>query len=315
MTAFAEEIQNHLASLQNGAIRVKNLPAAYPAFVFHQNQEYGIAVPYLGKELINEHFSDCRFYSQNLTIDNATQNYLVLSSTNESLHHEFGIFCIQFVDPGTNGEDRDNLLNAPIEWWQKWSELLGNTISDKAPYSVIAEMAILNFLYRNDKSIEWSPVNSGSNDIESPMAGFEVKSTISRYGSEITIAGQHQLLARNDLTLFFCRMEQSPKGLSIQSMSNVLIHNGYSKDKIEAQLKSLNYEAGSQTTKKSYKFLEVGKYPINAEFPRIVNDSFKIGHLPDGIIKITYSLSLAGLQHQDLTQAVLNSLMADEMES
>ncbi len=48
----------------------------------------------------------------------------------------------------------------PLDWWKKWRELMGNAISNKEAYSVIAEMMVLDDLYVNDNTIEWTAVNA-----------------------------------------------------------------------------------------------------------------------------------------------------------
>ena len=68
----------------------------------------------------------------------------------------------------------------PLDWWKKWRELMGNAISSKEAYSVIAEMMVLDDLYVNDNTIEWTAVNAGSHDIEGYESSYEVKSTVKR---------------------------------------------------------------------------------------------------------------------------------------
>lgn len=130
-------------------------------------------------------------------------------------------------------------MSEPLEWWKKWRELMGNTISNKEAYSVIAEMMVLDDLYTQDNTVEWTAVNSGSHDIEGNESSYEVKSTVKRYGATITISGQHQLQSLKRLQLYFCRLEQSRTGISINDMKDRLVADGYDKDKIEQQLYQL----------------------------------------------------------------------------
>lgn len=121
----------------------------------------------------------------------------------DSLRYEFATVCAQFVEPGIDGIDRKNLMSEPLEWWKKWRELMGNTISNKEAYSVIAEMMVLDDLYTQDNTVEWTAVNSGSHDIEGNESSYEVKSTVKRYGATITISGQHQLQKFKKITAIF----------------------------------------------------------------------------------------------------------------
>ena len=237
-----EEIREYFASTQNGAREIKSLPNEYSAIVIRNNEEYGVAISFDDKRDISEKFANSRLFSRNLIIDGVEKKYLILSCMLDSLRYEFATVCAQFVEPGIGGVDRKNLLFEPFDWWEKWRELMGNTISNKEAYSVIAEMMVLDDLYVNDNTVEWTAVNFGTHDIEGYESSYEVKSTIKRYGAIITITGQHQLQNLKRLQLYFCRLEQSKSGVSINDMKNKLVADGYDKDKLEQQLYQLGYE-------------------------------------------------------------------------
>ena len=105
------------------------------------------------------------------------------------------------LSPGENGKERKALLTAPLDWWRKWKELVGNGIKDREIYSVIAEMCVLENKLVQDPSAEWTAMRMGSHDIECASESCEVKSTCKRYGAEIDVAGQHQLVHHKPLFL------------------------------------------------------------------------------------------------------------------
>ena len=152
-------------------------------------------------------------------------------------------------------------------------------------------------LYVNDNTIEWTAVNAGSHDIESYESSYEVKSTVKRYGATITIAGQHQLQSLKRLQLYFCRLEQSKNGISINDMKDRLVADGYDKDKLEQQLYQLGYEKGTSIREEKYKVLEKIKYEVDDTFPKITKASFKDNHIPESVIQITYTIDLDGLDY------------------
>ena len=149
----------------------------------------------------------------------------------------------------------------------------------------------------NDNTVEWAAVTAGSHDIEGNSASYEVKSTVKRYGATITIAGQHQLQSLKRLQLYFCRLEKSKAGISINDMKEKLVNDGYDKDKIEQQLYHLGYEHGASVREDKYKVLEKRKYEVDEKFPKITKSSFKDDHIPESVIQITYTIDLDGVEY------------------
>lgn len=292
-----EEIRECFASTQKGARDMRSLPKEYPAIIIRNSEGYGVAIVYDDKRVISEKFANCRMFTQYLSIDGIENKYLILSCMLDSLRYEFATVCAQFVEPGVNGIDRKNLLQEPLTWWKQWRELLGNAIADRNAYSIIAEMMVLDELYVMDKTVEWAAVTAGSHDIEGDAGSYEVKSTIKRYGATITIAGQHQLQSLKRLQLYFCRLEKSKAGISINDMKEKLIEHGYDKEKLEQQLYHLGYENGASVREDKYKVLEKRKYEVDEKFPKITKSSFKNNDIPESVIQITYTIDLDGLEY------------------
>lgn len=297
MLNILEEIRECFASTQKGARILKSISTKYPAIVIRIVDGYGVAVPFKDDRAISEKFANAKIFSKRISIDGIEQNYLILSCCLDSLRYEFATVCAQFVEPGIDGIDRINLIKDPLEWWKQWKMLLGNSISDKKPYSVIAEMLVLETLYKDNKNIEWMAVDAGSHDFESDTESYEVKSTIKRYGSTITISGQHQLINSKKLHLYFCRLEKSNLGVSINDMKDILIRAGYNGEKLEQQLFNLGYEFGTSVRNARYKVLEKRKYEVDDDFPKITKKSFKDGKIPESIVQITYTIDLDGIKY------------------
>lgn len=292
-----EEIRECFAATQNGARVLKSLPAEFAAIVIRNDEGYGVAIEFDDERDISEKFANSRLFTQSLGISGVEKKYLILNCMLDSLRYEFATVCTQFVEPGPNGIDRKNLLSNPLSWWKQWRELLGNSIANRDAYSVIAEMMVLENLYLKDTSVEWTAVTAGSHDIESDESSYEVKSTVKRYGATITISSQHQLKSLKRLYLYFCRLEHSKEGISINDMRDKLVKAGYNKDKLEQQLYQLGYEKGASVREEKYKALEKRKYEVDDKFPKIVESSFKGDHLPDSVIHITYTIDLDGLEY------------------
>lgn len=293
-----DEIREGFASLDtNGARLISALPIDYPAYVLRTNDGYGVAINVDESYEISERFNSCRFHTGQLRMDGNVKNYLMLDSMFEDYRFEFASLCTEFVEPGKNGENRKSILSDPYVWWERWRELVGNTSREKRVYNVIAEMLALATKYKEDKTTEWAATKSGSHDIECDTESVEVKSTIKRYGATITISGQHQLEHVKPLWLYFCRMEESLEGVSINDAKQILISNGYDENRIEIELERQGFEKGSSARNKKYKVLEKRKYEVNNSFPRIVKESFKGDQYPRAVVHIEYTIDLDGMEY------------------
>ena len=236
-------------------------------------------------------------YNCHLIFDGKEDNYLILSSVVEEFRYEFASLCTDFVEPGEKGLNRLNLINNPYSGWEKWRELVGNTSKEQKVYNVIAEMMVLAKKRRDDSSTEWTALKGGSHDIECKNESCEVKSTLKRYGATVTISGQHQLDHVKRLWLYFCRMEESLEGVSINDMKKKLVDEGYNDEKLESELEHQGFEKGSNIRNKKYKILEKRKYEVDNKFPQIVKESFKNDRFPDSVVHIEYTIDLDGIDY------------------
>lgn len=293
-----KEIREYFASLPTlGAMEIQSLVKEYPAYVVRIPDGYGVAIEVDNGLEISEKFNSVRLQTSFMTLDGNRNNYLILRSAFEEFRYEFASMCAEFVDPGENGENRESLIADPYSWWAKWKELLGNTNRDQRVYNVIAEMIVLNHKFLTDKSTEWASTRMGSHDIECSDESCEVKSTIKRYGADVIISGQHQLEHYKRLYLYFCRLEESLEGVSINDLRAKLIENGYDQGKLDRELEMQGLERGSSARNKKYKLLEKRKYEVDDSFPRIVQESFKGNKYPDAITHIEYTVNLDGIYY------------------
>ena len=295
---LVNEIREYFASIPcSGAMEIKSLPSEYSAYVIRIPNGYGVAVEVDTNLEAAEKFNSIKMHTLEMTLDGSTKNYLILRSAVEEYRYEFASVCAEFVDPGPNGSNRAKLLADPYTWWMKWKELVGNTNSDQSVYSVIAEMMVLYDKFKTDKTAEWASTRMGSHDIECAEESCEVKSSIKRYGVEITISGQHQLDHVKPLYLYFCKLEESLEGESINDLKARLVSAGYDEARIETELEKQGYERGSNIRNKRYKKLEGRIYTVDDSFPRIVPTSFKNNKLPDAVIRVQYTIDLNAISY------------------
>ena len=292
------EIREAFASMnKNGVMNIESLPQEYPALVIRTMDEYGVAIEVDDSVEVAERFNSCRFRTSLISVNDIPHNYLMLSSSFEEYRHEFATLCARFVEPGDDGCERKLLLQNPHKWWTKWKELVGNTNKDQRVYDVIAEMIVLDYKFKSDRTVRWASSQMGSHDIECETESCEVKSTVKRYGTEIVISGQHQLLHDKPLYLYFCRMEESLDGVSINDVEAILIKDGFDSGNLERIIQNKGFERGANIRNKKYKILEKRKYVVDENFPRITAESFKGDQYPFGVTHIQYTIDLDALPY------------------
>jgi hypothetical protein len=150
---------------------------------------------------------------------------------------------------------------------------------------------------KTEEQVEWRGPAGGSIDLVTPSAGYEVKSTISRYDSRVHIAGQFQLALSTSktLNLVHYRLEPSSVGESVNSVCSRLIESGFDVEKLESLLMRCGLEAGCSARAEKFNVLDSRVFPVDDAFPRITRNSFLGGKLPPGVVHIEYQIDLTGL--------------------
>lgn len=293
------EIRNSFAQLKNNkAIKIGCVARPYRAWVLRHDNWYGVAIPYENADVISERFSNVHLWSKTMMIEGYEEQLLLLTSDAEELRNEFATVCAQFCDTGHDGNERNSLSADPYAWWEKWKDLLGNSVYNKLSYSVLGEMIVYEQVIKRGMIAEWSALKKSTHDIENEDESFEVKSTIKRYESTVTINSQYQLKKTDkDLSLIFCRFEPSLQGVNINDVVERLVNIGVNRNQIDDGLEKLGYELGCNARKERYILHEIRQYIIDEKFPQINAASFVEKKLPDLIIKLIYEVDLNGLEY------------------
>lgn len=282
-------------------MQILELPENYPAWTIKQNDWIAVAVPIDTYVPFSETFAQVKISTmEQVCIGDNEYNILMLQCFAMNSRNEFAEMCRQFVDPGPGGQFRKKLIKDPEEWWKSWKEMLGNVTSDNVAYDVLGELLVVEQQLLAGKVPLWSGNDSASIDVEMADSSIEVKSTLSRYGYEVTINSLYQLRSVNDkpLSLAFLRFEPSVLGRSIDDVACSLKDHGYDAAALEYALKKVGLEEGRVARKQKYKILEWKLYPVNESFPTITESSFKNDKLPPNIVRFTYTVDLSGVSGQ-----------------
>jgi len=263
----------------------------------------GVAIEIPSDKQVNEQFSNISYYTREYVVGGEERHLLMLVSDHPNLYEDFAIICAGFLEKVLDAESHQIIQENPISWWYSMKELMGNANVEKEAYSVLAEMLSYYYLLKQQKDVSWVGPFGGSIDFNCNDGLYEVKSTVARYGSQITVNSQYQLKANY---LLFYRFEPAANGISIQDMVIKLIEADVEESEIERALGKLKYTVGSEVRAKSYRLLEVKRYEIDENFPKIVPESFIDGQLPQHISGLVYKLDLDGLNGEiiDLKQFI-----------
>lgn len=280
------------------AMTIQELTDEYPAWTFKGNNWVGVAVPMQKYAPFSEQFAQVRICTERgVWIDDEEYDILMLQCFAMNSREQFVGMCKDFVEPGDNGERRQELIESPVTYWKKWKELIGNAASDKQPYDTLGELLVLEKALKTGEIPIWSGIEHATHDIETDSCSIEVKSTTQRYGYEVTINSVYQMCSVKGKKLFlnFLRFEESKLGQSIDDVVIRLKNAGYDAETLESALKKVQLEEGRVARGEKYKVLEWKEYLVDEHFPVITESSFKDNCIPQGVLKFTYSVDLAGL--------------------
>ena len=283
----------------------------YPAWTVKFVDSYGVAIPYDGKQEINENFANARIYSSVIRFNAATERKALLLTTGSAeIKVPFSALCAELVDPGESGVFRNEIADSPVRWWREWKDLLGNKSIDDRVYDVLGELCVLNRLLDFGEEASWNGPSGASYDIETDKRFVEVKSSVVRDQREITISNHFQLdPPGKPLDLIFCQFEPSvSSGYSINALVEQLKVKGINVGDINCKLKELGFEEGRSARNKKFIIHSMLKYTVDSDFPRITPTSLVGGVMPAGITKITYTVDLSGMTPESMMQGEENEL-------
>ena len=263
------------------------------------NNLRGVAIVVDEDVVIDEHFQNVEIKNYVFQIDGELKKVIFLSTSDEFMSPKYGAICLDFLDL----ESREQIKKEPVKWFYEWRDLLGDSKKEKTIYDIVGEMAVLLKLQETGKTPIWDSTKNGTFDISTNEAVYEVKSSIVKKGTYVTIHSQFQLDCSGldkPLYITFVRIEDNDAGVSIDSLYNKLIENGFSKSILDDYLHLKGYYVGKNERYKEFLIHEIRLYLVDDKFPRITKNDFKDDKIPDNIVKFEYTISLDGLKYEIL---------------
>lgn len=300
-----ELINNWAGSPSGKALEVKSLcNYGFESWTIKMlGGEYGVAMPVSSKEEISEYFAGAHYYTGSILLNDSDERLVLMLTTNKSeIREQFSALCAELLNPGENGELRDEISKNPAIWWSQWKELLGNKNIDLRVYDTLGELWTLKYLACKGEHAEWNGPQGATYDIDCEGFFTEVKSTTARNKRQITLSNVFQLDPPEGTKLFLvlCQFETALSGISINSLVDDLEQLGYSRAALNDKLEKLGLEKGKTARKRCYILHSATKYPIDDSFPVIREKSFVGGKLPRGVMSITYTITLDGINGENL---------------
>ena len=258
----------------------------------------GVAIDTFSTIEIREKFNKVELVNARMDIDGMTHNVIFLFTREQCMDEHYGTLCLDFL----RFENRERISNNPLEWYQEWSELLGNAKRTKMIFDVIGEMKVLTELIKKNYQVNWESINHNTYDISTNNELFEVKTSTKKTETFITIHNQYQLgpVENGILYIIFVRVERNDSGESIDSLYNELVSLGYNLEHVDEYLNEIGYGKGKYERQVKYLVHEIRKYKVDDRFPRITKESFVDDQLLERVVKFEYTISLDGLDYDSL---------------
>lgn len=295
MGDVTEKLRTHFANVAPGKrIRLVGPDFAPDSWVLRvDGSSVSVAVPVISNKRFDEVFNKIRIHTVQGDQTGTSPPMVYLTCLDYSQRETFATVASHFLAAEYRG-----LVSAdPVRWWNQWKELLGNTVHAEQPYTVLAELVVLQKLFEIAiPELDWAGPNSATHDITSSILDVEVKSTLMKTDSTVTISSPHQLRVFDSrpLFLFHVRLEPGFQGESIDSIRDQIVATDkITSDRLDAQLSRAGLPPGRHARRVKYEILSVEIYPVTSSFPKLESGDFVGGQPPRGVSVSSYQVDLA----------------------
>lgn len=200
-------------------------------------------------------------------------------------------------------------LSIPGLVLRSWRRLLaawtGELNQDRAA-GLFGELHVLGSSIRVDPSRRvdhWQRNGQARHDFVRGGVAVEVKSTTAREGRTVEIHGVEQLdpPAGGSLHLAFLRLAVGPEGRTIGEMVASLSACGADGAALSDVLADMGW-TGDGPDAPRFAVVEERWYLVDGRFPRLVPSTFAGAALPDGVLRLRYSVDLSGQAPAPVTE-------------
>lgn len=212
------------------------------------------------------------------------------------------------------GEICERVLARPDEYrtipqltlsrWRQLVEAGKEPLGESGLMGVYGELWVLRQMIAEDplRRIEhWVGPEREVHDFHRGAVAVEVKSSSARTGRTVEIHGAEQLAAPTAglLYLVYVRLRESSAGVTLRQLIEEIRSLGVDSADFERVLARTGISEGSDSP--PFEVREELWYHVNEAFPRVVQASFVGSRVPEGVLNLSYQLSLAGPQPAPLS--------------
>lgn len=272
------------------SLPIPSLPKEYPAILYKEPNEYGVAFNFNDVRDIKYKFVNVILESRYI----GQQKILYLHSKSIIEVEKYAMIAECFLDP----KNREYILNNPYDWCEEWKNIFGNAKKKMLVSDLIAELITYKELLKNNKNVSWGASEKTTHDFEMPDFSVEVKSTINKTNTIVSINSSYQLKGDKPIYLYFCRLEKVKFKNTINSLIKDLVNMGVDESVLEAELFNLGYQKGVKERDESFDILEIRSFDISkGVLPVIDLDKLNKFAGTNNIIAYRFELDLSGVEY------------------
>ena len=298
MNSIRKEILELNRMIDNHVYTISSRHGKVLAFLAKNNEYQGVALQNVNNISVNERFVNVCIKNMEFNVNDKKIPVIYLYCSKDIEIKDFVFIAEHFLSL----ENEDEIIANPLNWVNDWKNMLGDSRRKLKVYDVIGELVCFKHVYSFDKNAHWQASEYGVHDIESPTNCYEVKSTIKREETQITISSAFQLISNKEEKLLFCRFEKDiTSKLTINSIVKEIVNLGYNEDLIEDELNKLGYPSGMSSRNLGYNLLEIREFIVNDNnFPIISLDTINKLGPKNNIIGFKLDLDLSGLEYKKI---------------
>lgn len=224
---------------------------------------------------------------------------------NQSVYSLFLTFCSDIIS-STRSIKKQNIIDFITKRWDMWRNMFkrpySNLLTENQIKGLIGELIFLKFYmipkYGEVLAIEsWMGPSMLHRDYELYNTWYEVKS-INSSSLTVKISSVEQLDSYEVGKLVIVKMDKTNSQVETSVTLNLLvdeIQNSIkefdTKIKFAYKLSEMGYYSNEEYNMYNYKILDINKYAVNNEFPKVSQDSLK-----DGIVRVSYEIALNSIE-------------------
>lgn len=142
----------------------------------------------------------------------------------------------------------------------------------------------------------WTGPSGARHDLEATTIALEVKTSTIREGRFVEVHGTHQLDSTEGLELFlgFARIEVDRAGESVEDLVRRLKELGADPFLLDQLVAQTGWNEQDADLSERFVVSDHDLYAVDGSFPRIVADSFSLGGLPPGVLRLQYVVDMTG---------------------